>query len=81
MRTTGKARARVPLATVEPGPRLGYRLGELARLTGIAASTLSDLIRRGELGAVRIGERGVLVPAESWRSFCAAHAVAPARKP
>lgn len=82
MRTTGKARPRVPLALApDAAGRLGWRLAELAAATGIAVSTLSDAVRTGRLGAVRIGPRALFVPAEAWRAFLAANAVQPRQRP
>ena len=43
--------------------RLGYRVHELARSLGLPKSTLYDMIRRGELRAIRSG-RVLVVLAE-----------------
>ena len=43
--------------------RLGYRVQELARSLGLPKSTLYDMIRRGELRAIRSG-RVLVVLAE-----------------
>lgn len=42
-------------------PRLGYRVDELASLTGWPTSTLYSAIRRGDIRAVRIG-KSITIP-------------------
>lgn len=40
-----------------PGPRLGYSVEEAGELIGISRRTLYELIRTGELGSVKVGNR------------------------
>lgn len=79
MRTHGRARARAPLPAVELADRLAFRLVELSRRTGIPKSSLSDLVARGELPAVRVSERVVVVLRDDWERFCAARRIEPQR--
>ena len=46
--------AKASLAS-SPSPRMAYRVSELVFLLGLPKSTLYDVIRRGELRAVRSG--------------------------
>lgn len=37
--------------------RIGYRVGEVAEMLGMAQSTVSDFIRRGLIPVVRLGPK------------------------
>jgi excisionase family DNA binding protein len=45
---------RLELADAVPGPK-AYRIRQAAQLLSLPYSTLYDLVRRGEIAAVRIG--------------------------
>jgi excisionase family DNA binding protein len=49
---------KAPLPIAE---RLGFRLAEVAALTGVPKSTLHDAVRTGKIKAVRLG-RVIVVP-------------------
>ena len=49
------------IAGSDVAPRLGYRVDELASLTGWPTSTLYSAIRRGDIRAVRIG-KSITIP-------------------
>jgi excisionase family DNA binding protein len=49
-------KAPVPIAE-----RLGFRLAEVAALTGVPKSTLHDAVRTGKIRAVRLG-RVIVIP-------------------
>lgn len=44
-------------------PRLGYRPQELADLTGFTVRGVRDLIAKGEIRAVKVGKRALMIPA------------------
>ena len=48
--------------------RLTYSISEVAKTLGVSSRTVHTIIKRGELGHMRVGTR-VLVPADVLRQF------------
>jgi excisionase family DNA binding protein len=51
-------------AVIPIAERLGFRLAEVAALTGVPKSTLHDAVRSGKIKAARIGRVVVISKAE-----------------
>jgi excisionase family DNA binding protein len=61
---------RSDMTTVTDSPeRLTYRPREIAELTGLSLQSVYDAIKRGELKAVRVGQRSLVIPRAALAEF------------
>lgn len=49
--------------------RITYRPNEVARMTGLSLQHIYDCIRRGELRAVRVGQRSLVISRAALADF------------